>query len=493
MLRDDLARDISVVLGAESGVHLTKPERRENGDWSTNAPFLLAKKLSRKPDEIAADAAAKLSESSKMIERAEAKGGFLNIFVKDEVLIKTLSAKTEFPVKKEKINIEFVSANPTGPLTMANGRGGFYGDALATILRKVGYNVTREFYINDSGNQVRLLGESIEAAEGKREAKEEYYKGEYVKTLAGKNAEEAVQTLLVEIKLSLKKAGIEFDTWFSEQKLREQGELEKVLKFLESKGLLDEKDDAIWLGDAVLIKSDGEPTYFLSDLAYHYDKFLKRQFDIAIDVWGADHHGYVDRMKKGIAALGINPERLKIIIMQLVRLMQGGTEVRMSKRAGEFVTMDELLEEVGVDAARWFFLERGANTHMDFDLDLAKEKSEKNPVYYVQYAHTRMASILQKSTGTASPLKVFKNEVERELALKILRYPEILDDISRDYGVQRLTSYAYELAQAFSAFYRDVKVIGSDREAELLYLVLKTKETLADVLETLGISRPEKM
>jgi arginyl-tRNA synthetase len=179
--------------------------------------------------------------------------------------------------------------------------------------------------------------------------------------------------------------------------------------------------------------------------------------------------------------------------MQLVRLMQGDTEVRMSKRAGEFVTMDELLEEVGVDAARWFFLERGANTHMDFDLDLAKEKSEKNPVYYVQYAHTRMASILQKSTVTASPLKAFKNKAERELALKILRYPEILADTARDYGVQRLTSYAYELAQTFSAFYRDVKVIGSEREAELLYLVLKTKETLADALEILGISRPEKM
>ena len=249
---------------------------------------------------------------------------------------------------------------------------------------------------------------------------------------------------------------------FQSKNFAKRGELDKVLKFLESKGLVEKKDDAIWLGDAVLIKSDGEPTYFLSDLAYHYDKFLTRKFDIAIDVWGADHHGYVDRMKKGIESLGINPERLKIIIMQLVRLMQGDTEVRMSKRAGEFVTMDELLEEVGVDAARWFFLERGANTHMDFDLDLAKEKSEKNPVYYVQYAHTRMASILQKSTVTASPLKAFKNKAERELALKILRYPEILDDTARDYGVQRLTSYAYELAQTFSAFYRDVKVIGSE-------------------------------
>ena len=203
-----------------------------------------------------------------------------------------------------------------------------------------------------------------------------------------------MQTLLSEIRLSLKRAGIEFDVWFSEQELHKKGELDKVLRFLESKGLIEKKDNAIWLSDAVLIKSDGEPTYFLSDLAYHYDKFVKRQFDIAIDVWGADHHGYVGRMKKGIEALGINPERLKIVIMQLVRLMQGGTEVRMSKRAGEFVTMDELLEEVGVDVARWFFLERGANTHMDFDLDLAKEKSEKNPVYYVQYAHTRIASIL---------------------------------------------------------------------------------------------------
>src|SRR5215510_14084712 len=188
MLRDDLAKEISEVLGADAGVHLTKPERRENGDWSTTAPFLLARKLSRKPDEIAADAASKLSVSSKIIDRAEAKGGFLNIFVKDEALIQTLSVKTRFPAKKERINIEFVSANPTGPLTMANGRGGFYGDALANLLQKVGYNVTREFYINDAGNQVRLLGESIEAAEGTREAKEEYFKGKDAETLAGKNA-----------------------------------------------------------------------------------------------------------------------------------------------------------------------------------------------------------------------------------------------------------------------------------------------------------------
>ena len=277
--------------------------------------------------------------------------------------------------------------------------------------------------------------------------------------------------------------------------MRENNDPEKVLKFLEEKRLIEKKDGAIWLGDVVLVKSDGEYTYFLVDLAYHFNKFFERKFDLAINIWGADHHGYVERMKKGIETIGVDPDRLKIIIMQLVKLISGGKEVRMSKRAGEFVTMDDLLEEISVDVARWFFLERAPSTHMDFDLDLAKERSEKNPVYYVQYAYVRMKSILEKAgiKNYGSRIKKFENPAERALALKILRYPELIEDISKNYQVHRLTTYAYELAQTFSAFYRDVKVIGSEREAELLYLVLKTKETLADALTILGISQPEKM
>ena len=495
MLRDELRKEISKAVGEDMDIKISEPERPENGDWTSNIAFSLSKTLSKSPSEVATKIREELIKSSKIIARAETKNGFLNIFLKDEVLLKALEEKEKFSKKKEKINVEFVSANPTGPLTMANGRGGFYGDALANVLEKVGYDVTREYYINDAGNQVKLLGESIRAAEGKIPQKEEHYKGEYIKELKGKSGTEAAEFLLGQIKESLKKAGIEFDIWFSEKELREKKEPEKVLKFLEEKNLIEKKDGATWLRDAVLVKSDGEYTYFLVDIAYHWNKFLERKFDLGINIWGADHQGHVERLKRGVEAFGINPERLKIIIVQVVRLIRGGKEVPMSKRAGEFVTMNDLLEEAGNDVARWFFLERSPNTHMDFDLDLAKEKSEKNPVYYVQYAYVRMLSILRKarSTKQEARIKKFSHPSERALALKILRYPELFEDISKDYQVHRLTTYAYELAQTFSAFYRDVKVIGSEREGELLYLVSKAKETLADVLKILGISCPEKM
>ncbi|OGF69934.1 hypothetical protein A3H65_02740 [Candidatus Giovannonibacteria bacterium RIFCSPLOWO2_02_FULL_45_14] len=484
MLRDELIKEISKAVGADVDIKLAEPERSENGDYSTNVAFRVA----GDPEAIAAEL-----RKSKLIKDVEVKNKFINIFLKDDVLIKELGRELKCEKKNKKINVEFVSANPTGPLTMANGRGGFYGDALSNILEKAGYSVTREYYINDAGNQVRLLGESIQAAEGKIPDQENYYKGEYIKGLIGKSGKEAVEILLGRIKESLEKSGIKFNVWFSEGGLREKKEPEKVLKFLEEKKLIEKKDGAVWLGDAVLVKSDGEYTYFLVDLAYHWDKFIERKFDLGVNILGPDHHGYVERIRKGIEALGIEPERLRIIIMQLVRLISKGKEVKMSKRTGQFVTMDELLEQVGVDVARWFFLERSPNTHMDFDLDLAKEKSEKNPVYYVQYAHTRIAGILNKSDAKPGTLTKFSNFAERSLALKILRFLELLEDISKDYQVHRLTTYAYELAQTFSAFYRDVKVIGSDREAELLYLVSKTKETLATVLKLLDISQPEKM
>ena len=275
--------------------------------------------------------------------------GFLNFYIDHKVLYAAIGAisfrkKLSFSPRR-KINIEFVSANPTGPLTMANGRGGFCGDVLANILERAGHRVTREYYINDAGNQIKLLGESILASEGKIPDREELYKGEYIKELKGKTAKQAVTVLLKNIKKSLKSAGIKFDVWFSEeQNLHKKKELKKTLEFLLKKKILKEFEGALWLGDpqqggAVLIKSDGSPTYFLADLAYHYDKFIKRKFDIAINIWGADHHGYVARMKGGVGALGVDPGRLQIIIMQLVRLMSGGKEMRMSKRAGNFVTM----------------------------------------------------------------------------------------------------------------------------------------------------------
>ena len=394
---------------------------------------------------------------------------------------------------------------------MANGRGGFYGDVLANILEAVEHKVTREYYINDAGNQVRLLGESILAAEGNPPAggpdREELYKGEYIKALRGKSAQQATAYLLKQIKASLKKAGISFDMWFSEKNnIHKTQALKKTLNFLQEKKLVQEHEGALWLGvpendGAVIIKSDGVPTYFLADLAYHYDKFLTRTFDCAINIWGADHHGYVARMKRGVEALGVDSHRLHIIIMQLVRLVSGGKEVRMSKRTGDFVTLDDLLDMVGVDAARWFFLERSPDTHMDFNLDLAKERSKKNPVYYVQYAHARACSILKKSKiknqkSKIQTINLLQESSELALIKKLLQLPEVVEDIASDYQVQRLPKYAYELARAFTDFYENCRVIDTTNQ-ELtkarLYLVQAAQKTLSKTLALMGIDAPEAM
>ena len=497
MLREIIRGELAKIINDDLEIKISEPERSENGDYSTNVAFLLAKKEGRKLQEVAKELALRLS-SGQFAERVAAKNGFVNIFLKDEVLLKALGEKEKFPKKKEKINVEFVSANPTGPLTMANGRGGFYGDVLSNVLKKTGYDVTREYYINDAGNQIKLLGESIQAAEGKIPEKEEYYKGEYIKKLKGKSAAKAASILLKEIKNSLKKAGIKFDVWFSEEKnLRKTGELKKVLELLNKEGVIKEGAGALWLDDNVLVKSNQEFTYFLSDLAYHYDKFIKRKFDLVINIWGADHHGYVARMQKGAEALSVNPARLKIIIMQLVRLISQGKEVKMSKRAGEFITLDDLLKEVGLDAARWFFLERSPDTHMDFDLDLAKERSKKNPVYYVQYAHARACSILRKGKAGKKPnLQLLIQPEEFTLIKKILQLSEIIEDITGDFQVHRLTRYVYELAQAFTNFYEKQHVIDKENK-ELtqarLALVSATQKTIKNGLNLLGISAPEKM
>ena len=495
--------------------------RTEHGDYSSNAALVLAKRETKNPREVAEEIKQQLlrrptskSEKTfdvlKFIERVEIAGpGFLNFFISRSALTAELQGilknkKSIFKSNNDKlrINLEFVSANPTGPLTMANSRGGFYGDALANILKAVGHKVTREYFINDAGNQIKLLGESILAAEGNLPAggpvKEEYYKGAYIKKLKGKTADEAVKILLSGIKKSLKKAGIKFDVWFSEEKnLRKKGELKKVLELLNKKKLLKERGGALWLGDAVAVKSNQEYTYFLADLAYHYDKFIKRKFDLVINIWGADHHGYVARMQKGAEALSVNPARLKIIIMQLVRLISQGKEVKMSKRAGEFITLDDLLKEVGLDAARWFFLERSPDTHMDFDLDFAKERSKKNPVYYVQYAHARACSILRKGKAGKKPnLQLLIQPEEFTLIKKILQLSEIIEDITGDFQVHRLTRYVYELAQAFTNFYEKQHVIDKENK-ELtqarLALVSATQKTIKNGLNLLGISAPEKM
>jgi len=512
MFRKLIKDEIAKIVPEGTSFSVEIPEISEHGDYASNVAMVLAKKEGKNPREVAEELKNKVaprlcSGRFSPLEKIEIAGpGFLNFFISQSGAIEYFknilkNSKIKNWVKIEnpqKINLEFVSANPTGPLTMANGRGGFYGDVLANVLSEVGHSVVKEYYINDAGNQIKLLGESISASEGKIPEKEEYYKGEYIKELKGKSAEEAVRFLLGKIKKSLENAGIKFDVWFSEEEnLHKKNELEKTLYILKQKEALEERDGALWLADHVLIKTDKTPTYFLADLSYHYDKFIKRGFDLAINIWGADHHGYIERMKRGVEALGVNPERLKIIMMQLVKLVSGGQEVKMSKRAGEFVTMDELLEMVGLDAARWFFLERTPNTQMDFDLDLAKERSKKNPVYYVQYAHARACSVgrTHRFWFSRADLTLLKEREEFNLIKKILQFYEVIEDTSNDYYVHRLTNYVYGLAQTYTSFYENHRIILEDKK--LSHARMKLNETAKIIikksLNLLGIDAPEKM
>lgn len=525
----EIEQIIKKVVGSGVNFSVVESEKPEFGHYSTNVAFL----VKEEPQKIA-DKIFRQSQGSKppLFEKVEVKGRFINFWIKKEALIKHIdkilkAKKLKIKGKKLKINLEFVSANPTGPLTMANGRGGFWGDVLANVLSFVGHKITREYYINDAGNQMKILGESILAALGKAESKKEHYQGDYIKKQAEKIAKEAEALLenrsadylqkigfqaslsfQESIKRSLANAGIKFDKWFSEyNNLRKTGLINKILRKLEKKNLVIEKEGAKWLKVAdkerVIVKSDGEPTYFLTDLAYHYDKLVRRKFDKAIDIWGADHHGNVKPLKEGIAFLGIDPDRLEIIVTQLVQLAEGGERTRMSKRKGEFVEFDELIKEVGKDAARFFFLMNAPETHMDFDLQLAKEQSLKNPVYYVQYAYVRSASILRnantKHTNTKkikiSKLQGLKTESELELLKELVRLPDVVEKTANDYQVNRLARYALDVAKALHHFYEQERVVSADGSVDesRLALVAATKEILWKLFNLIGIEAPERM
>ncbi|MDO8443785.1 MAG: arginine--tRNA ligase [Candidatus Azambacteria bacterium] len=531
------------------------PEKKENGDYATNVAFILSKIVHRPPQEIAENLAVELvKQKSSDFFKIEAKNGFINFFLSEEHLYIELS---EILKKKKKygcasnpsslklrrtneIHLDFISANPTGPLTMGNGRGGFYGDALANILETRGNKVFREYYVNDRGEQILTLGRSVKLAQGGSSIsqtipanassvseidEENLYKGEYINKLAEKigkklNESEAGQKaaaliLKTYIKPALKKSGIKFDAWFSEKslypsspRLRRASKYEEIMRELMEKDLIYEKDGATWFKttqfgdseDRVLIKKTGDETYFMSDILYHFDKIKTRKFSKAIDIWGADHHGYAPRLIAALKALDIPEDKLEIITMQLVRLIKNGKEFKISKRAGNFITLEELINEVGLDAARFFFLLYSPNTHMDFDIALAKERSQKNPVYYVQYAHARITSILQKAHPTGGhpkgeKFKLLKEKEELNLIKKLAEFPEILNDISKNYEVHRLPRYAMELAGEFHNFYEKHRVINEDKNltAARLSLIAATKIILANALGLLGISAPDKM
>ncbi len=506
---------------------LEVPPDPKFGDLACNAAMVLAKNLKKNPRDVAEEIIKKLDK--KYVEKVEIAGpGFLNLFLKaeffQEVLIEIEKQGSQFGSnklgKRQKVLLEFISANPTGPLTIANGRGGFGGDALANVFDWAGYEVLREYYVNDAGNQIKTLGKSIQAAAGQISAEDDFYQGEYVKELAekypAKIVKDAMQTgksfadilMKDEIKPAIKEMKISSTiSFYNESDLHAQSSVENCLAKLD-KNIFSE-DGAMWLKttehgddkDRVLKKADQEWTYFAVDIAYHDFKLTRA--DKLIDIWGADHHGYIGRMQAAVECLGRKGD-LKIIITQMVKLFQNGQEVKMSKRAGNFELMSDLIAEVGHDVARWFFVMRDWNTHLNFDLNLAKQQSADNPVFYVQYAHTRMASILAKAKEQLpkvdwqkGDLKLLTDPAEHVLIKKMAMLPDLVSEIAEDYAVHRLTVYARELAETFHRFYEQCRVIDSEKpelSAARLRLTATAKETLRIVLENLvGVSAPENM
>ena len=513
------------------------PERM--GDFSTNVALLLAKEVGKSPMEVAEKLKEKLGsqdqssaflfrqqvaeipQSQAFFEKIEiAKPGFINFWLAENtlqlVVVKINEEKNKFGNsgigKGKKIHLDFVSANPTGPVHIGNARGGPLGDTLANVFEKAGYEAYREYYVNDAGNQVEILGHSILGDS------ETQYSGEYIEEIRNKMeesdpekaGEKGVKIILEEIiKPSMEKFGINFDSYFSEKKLQKSGKEDKIISLLRGKGYIFEKDGAAWFKstefgddkDRVVVKSNGEKTYFGSDIAYHKEKF-DRGFDILIDIWGADHHGEVARTKGALKVLGYE-NKLDVILTQFVRVMKDGEEMKMSKRAGTYVSVDDLIGEVGKDATRFFFLMHSADTHMNFDMDLAKEQSEKNPVYYVQYAHARICSILRKAALLRSDLRsVLRSDLrkmhtkERSLVFELLKFPDLVEEISQNYAVHYLPQYAMGLADKFHSFYDECRVIDENNlelTAQRLEIVKAVQIVLAEVLKIMGISAPERM
>jgi arginyl-tRNA synthetase len=511
---------------------LERPKKAQFGDYSTNAAMLLAPKLGAPPREVAERLGEALqAEMGERLARVEVAGpGFLNVFLADgwyrEALGHVLEAQGDFGgggagPDAERVLIEFVSANPTGPLHVGHARNAAYGDALARVLAFHGHTVEREFYVNDAGSQVLKLAESIQARARGEEPPEDGYAGDYVTALAEQIPDAAslplpelggaaVALMLERIRESLHRFRVDIDTWFSEASLHEGDPtpVEHAFEALEELGQTYRSEGALWLRttahgddkDRVLERSSGEHTYFGSDIAYHLHK-RERGFDRLLNVWGADHHGYVQRMKAMYEALGGDPEKLELLIMQFVHLVASGSRAAMSKRAGEFVTLDYLIGEVGVDAARWYLLQRSHDTTIDLDLDLARQESAENPVYYVQYAHARIASILGRSgegaaAGVPASSGAELHPAERALILHLLAFPEEVAEAAIRRAPHRVATYALDLAQQFTAFYRDCKVLGAEGdgvEEFRLALCVASQRTIATSLDLLGVQAPEEM
>ncbi|MGI6085531.1 MAG: arginine--tRNA ligase [Acetivibrionales bacterium] len=523
------------------------PRERGFGDFSTNVAMQVSKQAKLPPRKTAELLIPEFDFTGTYIERAEVAGpGFLNFYLKKDWLYDSLHIIQE---KKDKygevdlgkgikVNVEFVSANPTGPLHMGNARGGALGDCLASVLKKAGYEITKEFYINDAGNQIERFGISLEArylqiilGEDKVDFPEDGYQGEDITAhaksyfeengdiLMEKSPEERRRMLvdyalprnIKKIRGILEAYGVTYDVWFSEKSLHESGAVKKAIDFLTDNGYTVSKEGAIWLKgeklglekDEVLIRNNGIPTYMAADIAYHYNKFVTRGFDWAIDLWGADHHGHVARMKASMEPFGVKGDRLEVVLFQLVRLYRNGELARMSKRTGKAISLEDLLEEVGKDAARFFFNLKTAGSHLDFDLDLAVKQSNDNPVFYVQYAHARICSLLRKlKEDGIEPkpieslnLTLLKEKEEIELIRKLSEYPEEVALSAKTLEPSRLTRYVMEVAASFHSFYNTCRVKGEDEELALARIILVdcTRIVIKNILELIKIDAPEKM
>ena len=449
--------------------------------------------------------------------------GFLNVFLADAWYVAAashvLAAGDDWgagtAAERERVNLEFVSANPTGPMTAASARHGAYGDSLARLLEFAGHEVSREYYFNDAGGQLQRLGESIRARARGEALPEDGYQGEYVAELAAEIPDAAERdpedlavaggALMIErIKATLERYRVHFDTWFSERALHE-GPIERAFERVEKAGLSYRNEGALWLRttefgddqDRVIVKSNGDPTYYAADVAYVENK-LERGFERLIIPLGSDHHGYIPRFKAAMAAAGGDPDKLEIPLLQFVHLVEGGERSSMSKRRGEFITLDDLIDEIGVDATRFFMLQRSQDSTIDLDLDLARKESAENPVYYVQYAHARIASVLRKA-GREPEMPTGALELhpaERELIKKLLAFPTETAEAAERRAPHRIATYALELAQTFTAFYRDCKVVGVEPvqvESFRLGLCVAARRTIARALDLLGVSAPESM
>jgi arginyl-tRNA synthetase len=520
-------------------IQVERPGNSDHGDFATNLPLKLARATRINPLELAQSLAAHIATGD-VIDRVEAaQPGFINFYLNESWLqqqVETvLQAGNQFgnteSGRGQKMMVEFVSVNPTGPVHVGHTRGAVLGSALANIMEAAGYDVTREYYVNDAGNQMQLFYRSVLAAYKKTlgheaEMPEKGYEGEYIFDLAKEIAdsegtrfinqddEQALkeigdigrERMVATIKEDLFEIGVEFDNWFSERTLFTGGEYATALGLLQDNDYLSERDGATWFNstmlgddkDNVVVRSNGDPTYFASDIAYHYNKFVKRGYDTVVDIWGADHQGHVPRMKSAVEALGIDRDRLIVLISQLVTLGE-----RMSKRKGNFVTLKELVDEVGVDACRFFFLARTPSTQMDFDLELAKKESSENPVYYVQYAHARNASILSLAKErnidwSEGDVGLLTHPAEMELIRAMLKLPELVDQMAKALEPHHLPHYATELANSFHNFYENCRVVSSNEgddamTAARLKLVESAQIVFHRALDLMGMSAPDRM